>query len=152
MRTPLRHSLLVFKSVIVGTAHSGSDVFVMTKAERKRHVARILAFGSRLLQGQAKVKTHDVAHACFPSWTKVHWSGRRWRYRLAFLTGELASWRGCRLEKNVQLLAALLGRMETAAQDAVQNGELAQGANVWTRQLARFGNQWCKCAQGRDAQ
>ena len=30
----------------------------------------------------------------------------------------------------VQLLAALFGRTEAAAQDAVQNAELAQGANV----------------------
>ena len=53
----------------------------------------------------------------------------------------VASWRGCRLEKNVQLLAALFGRTEAAALDAVQNAELALGANRWAIQLARFENQ-----------
>ena len=67
MRTPIRHSLLVFQSAIVGTAHSGIGVFVMTEAERKRHDARILAHGRRLLQGQAKVETHDGAHVNFAS-------------------------------------------------------------------------------------
>ena len=43
MRTPIRHSLLVVKSAIVGTARSGTGGFVMTGAERKRHDARILA-------------------------------------------------------------------------------------------------------------
>ena len=63
MRTPIRHSLLVFQSAVVDTAHSGIGVFVMTEAERKRHDARILAHRRRLLQGQAKVKTCDEADA-----------------------------------------------------------------------------------------
>ena len=71
MRTSFRHSLLVFKSAVVGTAHSGMGVFVITEAERRRHDARILAYRSRLLQGQAKAKTHDRPHANFTSWTKV---------------------------------------------------------------------------------
>ena len=45
--------------------------FVVTEAERKWHDARILVYGRRLLQGQAKVKTHDEAHVTFASWTKV---------------------------------------------------------------------------------
>ena len=67
MRFPFWHFLLVFKGAVVGTAHSGIGVFVMTEAERKRHDARILAYGRRLLQGQAKVRTHDEADANFAS-------------------------------------------------------------------------------------
>ena len=41
--------------------------FVMMEAERRRHDARILAYRSRLLQGEAKVRTHDEADANFAS-------------------------------------------------------------------------------------
>ena len=71
MKTPFRHSLPMFKSAIVGTEHSGNGVFVMTEAERKRHDARTLAYGPRVLQRDAKVKIHDEADANFASWTKV---------------------------------------------------------------------------------
>ena len=61
----------MFKSAIVRTEHSGNGVFVMTEAERKRHDACTLAYGPRVLQGQAKVKIHDEADAYFTSWTDV---------------------------------------------------------------------------------
>ena len=90
-RTPFWHRLLLFQSAIVGRAHSGIGVFVMTEAERKRHDARLLAYGRRLLQGQAKVKTHDVAHAYFASWIKVQvWKALE-RVPCSLLTCEFAS-------------------------------------------------------------
>ena len=45
-------------------------------------------------------------------------------------------------------LQHLFGRMEAATQDVVQNGELAQDANLWAKQKARFRSQWRWCAQG----
>ena len=52
MRFPFRQSPLVFKSAVVGTAHSGIGVFVMTEAERKRDDARRGAECSRTDQSQ----------------------------------------------------------------------------------------------------
>ena len=42
--------------------------------------------------------------------------------------------------------------MKATAQDAVQHGESAHAANLWARQLARLGSQWCKFANGGDLQ
>ena len=134
MRTPFRHSLLVFRSANVGTAHEGIGVFVVTEAERERHDVRILAYG-RCSKDRSKPR-HMTRHTQTSHHGPKYRSGRSWSQCPAFLSGEFASRRGCRSEKNVLLLAALFERMEFATQDAVQHRELAQGANRWTRQLA----------------
>ena len=54
MRTPFRHSLLVFKSAVVGTAHSGIGVFVMTETERKRHDARSSRVQAQVAAGRGQ--------------------------------------------------------------------------------------------------
>ena len=62
MRTPFRHQECDHR-------HSafGHRFLLMTEAERKRHDARILAYGAKVFQEQAKVKTHDGAHTNFAS-------------------------------------------------------------------------------------
>ena len=86
MRTPFRHSLPVFKSAIVGTAHQGIGVFVVTEAERERHDVRILAYG-RCSKDRSEPR-HMTRHTQTSHRGPKYRSGRRWRECPAFLSGE----------------------------------------------------------------